>query len=200
MTDNEELGRIATIPWSDATTRGLYAVESASLQRALEDIGTQSAAITGTPARLSVTPRSLAAFTGLRLGGGEPGPLERLVCSLDDELWFLGHAPGWAASGLLVPLGADPDDAAALTAGTPLSPELPGVSVLDGTRAPVWRAMLRSAARHYESADPSLVQWLSFIGDAGPNGVDRLVFSTLALFTAVVDFADNGHEILVASA
>lgn len=197
MTDNEELGRIATIPWSDGTTRGLYAVESASLQRALDE---KSAIHSGAPARLSVTARSLAAFTGLRLGGRGSSPLERLVCSLDDELWFLGTSPAWAASGLLIPLGADPDEAAALTAGTPLGPDLPGLSVLDGTRAPAWRAMLRSAARQYEAADPSLVQWLAFIGDAGPDGVDRLVFSTLALFTAVVDFADNGHEIVVASA
>lgn len=209
MADSHPFGRIATFTTSSehrsaaaltTTTRGFFAVEPGSLHRAFADSRSGHPL---PPAGLSVTARSLAAFAGLELGSSSA--LSRLVCSLDDELWFLGASPGWVASSLLVPLGADPEEAAALTEGEPLhdpadaDAAFPGLALLNGTRAPVWRAMLRDVARCYEAADSSTLQWLAVIGEVTPDGVDRLVFATLASLTAVVDFADNGQEVLVAS-
>lgn len=227
-----------------AAGRGYFAVEAPALHRAIAGLHARSS---GAGNDLSITGRALAGFVGLSVGRrvdvapAEMAAVERLIHALDDELWFLGGTPGWVASGLLIPLGADPDEAAALTDGVPLADRIaeaaaasarpnaaddpdgddgdgddgganlsgddgtdheafPGLSVLDGNHASAWRAMLRAAAHRYEQADDRLLRWLAFLGDASsPDGVDRLVYGVLASLTAVVDFAENGQEVLLAS-
>ena len=193
--------------------RALYAVEPAVLRRAMGDALCDEGA---RPGGLSAVGRTLAAFAGCArpVEGAEPLPVERLVHQLADEVWFLGSFAAGVAVLVLAHLGADPDAAAALMTGEPLAlrlepPQTPhavrtfpaSVSVLDGTRAGEWRLMLRSAGQSFEAADPSLrAEVAAAVGLSRTADVDRYVFTLLAALAAVVDFAEDGHDVLVAGA
>lgn len=205
-------------------TRAFFAVEPSALKRALAVAA--SGSTTGGPRdaaqEMTVTARAFAASVGVDPAATSPAAsspaAERLVHEVGNELWYIGSFPAWTAAALLVPLGADADDAAALMDGEPLSsrPDLLEVlagidptldfatdfpsrlAILDGNRALGWRGMLRAAVNALAGAGEEFAAQFSRLAGLGPaDDVDCVAFALLASLTAVVDFAADGHDVLI---
>jgi hypothetical protein len=201
-------------------TRAYFAVEPRALKRAVAEAFAPivAAAVDRIAGQeLSVTALSFAASLGVDAAGAAT-PAQRLVREVGNELWYIGSFPSWLVSALLQPLGADAEDAVSLMQGHPLSGRddlvdvLAGVdptadlatglpsqlTILDGNQALAWRGMLRAAVNAYTSADGAFVAEFARAAGLKPSDdADCIVLTLLASLTAVVDFAADGHEVLI---